>query len=234
MKDRGGRHMNGDRILEGKTIYITGSRPLDSKALACFISRETGALCEAVSFDEVEALSRQAQTEARLFLFDALDRRIQAMIVDGQPGSSGNGSFLPGLFSRLFQENSNGNAPVKPMNGRPCGFIYRCEPSGQFFLTVRDLFLDQTSVPEGPPTLFMRRGNGNAHDEGHPLSPREFHILFMMAGGLTNKDIAARLNISSHTVRTHLYNLFRKIDVGNRVQASLWVHEHVERFFCLI
>jgi len=56
----------------------------------------------------------------------------------------------------------------------------------------------------------------------------------MMAGGLNNKDIAARLNISSHTVRTHLYNIFRKIKTRNRVQASLWVHEHVERFFCLI
>jgi DNA-binding CsgD family transcriptional regulator len=228
--------MNGDRILEGKRIYVTGSRQLDSKALACFIAKETAALCEAVSFDEVEALSRQTQTETRLFLFDALDRRIQAMIVDGQPGSNGNVSSLPGLFSRLFQENSNGNGPVKSMNGHPCGFIYRCEPSEQFLLTVRNLFLDQKSSerPEGPPALFMRRGNGNAHEEGHPLSPREFHILFMMAGGLTNKDIAARLSISSHTVRTHLYNIFRKIDVGNRVQASLWVHEHVERFFCLI
>jgi DNA-binding CsgD family transcriptional regulator len=225
---------DNDRILEGKMIYITGSRPLDSKALACFIAKETGAFCAAVSFDEAEALSRQTHTEARLFLFDALDRRIQAMIVDGQPGSNGNGSSLPGLFSRLFQENGNGNGAVKSMNGRPCGFIYRCEPSEQFLLTVRGLFFDQRSVPEGLPALFMRRGNGNAHDEGHPLSPREFHILFMMAGGLTNKDIAARLNISCHTVRTHLYNIFRKIDVGNRVQASLWVHEHVERFFCVI
>jgi DNA-binding CsgD family transcriptional regulator len=226
--------MNGDRALEGKTIYITGSRHLDSKALACFISKETGALCEAVSFNEAEALSRQPQAEARMFLFDALDCRIQAIFGNGHPGSNGDGSFLAGLFSRLFQEHSNGNAPVKSMNGRPFGFIYRCEPSEQFLLTVRNLFLDQKSVPEGPPALFMRRGNGNAHEEGHPLSPREFHILFMMAGGLTNKDIAARLNISSHTVRTHLYNMFRKIDVDNRVQASLWVHKHVERFFCLI
>jgi DNA-binding CsgD family transcriptional regulator len=226
--------MNGDRVLEGKTIYITGSRHLDSKALACFIAKETGALCEAVSFDEVDALSRQVQPEARLFLFDALDRRIQAVIVDGQPGSNGNGSLLAGLFPRLFQENSNGGGPVKSMNGRSCGFIYRCDSSEQFLLALRDLFLHQRCMPEGPPALFVRRGNGNAHEEGHPLSPREFHILFMMAGGLTNKDIAARLNISSHTVRTHLYNMFRKIDVGNRVQASLWVHEHVERFFCLI
>ncbi|HET6490067.1 MAG TPA: LuxR C-terminal-related transcriptional regulator [Syntrophales bacterium] len=225
----------GDRELEGKAIYITGTRHLDNKALACFLIKETGACCEALSFDEVEVLSRQVPPpEPRLFLFDALDRRIQAMIVDDQPGTNGNGPLFAGLFSRLFQEYSNGNRPGKAMNGRPCGFIYRFDQSDLFLLAVRDLLLDRKSVVEGLPALYTRPGNGQAHEEGHPLSPREFHILFMMAGGYSNKGIAARINISSHTVRTHLYNIFRKIDVGNRVQASLWVHEHVERFFCVI
>ena len=228
--------MNGDRGLKGKAIYVTGSRHLENEALARFLSQETGALCEAVSFERLEALNPPGQSpEDRLFLFDALDRRIQAMIVDGQSGSSGSGSLLTGIFSRLFQENGNGGAPVKPMNGRPCGFIYRCDSSDQFLLVVRDLLFERKSVPEGPPALYVRPVNGNnAHEECHPLSPREFHILFMMAGGLTNKDIAARLNISSHTVRTHLFNIFRKIHARNRVQASLWVHENVERFFCVI
>ena len=228
--------MNGDESkLEGKAIYISGSRHLDNKALAYFLAKETGARCEALSFDEVEVLSRQVPPpEPRLFLFDALDRRIQAMIVDDQPGMNGNGPLFAGLFSRLFQEYSNGNGSGKAMNGRPCGFIYRCDPSDLFLLAIRDLLLDRKTVMEGLPVVYTRPGNGHAHEEGHPLSPREFHILFMMAGGFSNKGIAARINISSHTVRTHLYNIFRKIDVGNRVQASLWVHEHVERFFCVI
>ncbi|HOR30851.1 MAG TPA: helix-turn-helix transcriptional regulator, partial [Syntrophales bacterium] len=54
------------------------------------------------------------------------------------------------------------------------------------------------------------------------------------AGGLHNRDIAAHLNTSGHTVRTHLYNIFRKIHVRSRVQASLWIHGHVERFFCVV
>jgi DNA-binding CsgD family transcriptional regulator len=229
--------MNGcDNVLEGKAIYITGSRQLDNEALACFLAKATGFRCEAVSFEQVEALSGQIEPwESRLFLFDALDRRIQAMIVDKLPGAKGNGFHLSGLFSRLFQEHSNGSAPGKEeAPGRTCGFLYRCDSSNQFLLAVRELLLDQRSVPEGPPAHYMRTRNGHAHVEGHPLSPREFHILFMMAGGLNNKDIAQRLNISSHTVRTHLYNIFRKIKTRNRVQASLWVHEHVERFFCLI
>jgi len=228
--------MNGcDIVLEGKAIYITGSRQLDNEALACFLAKATGFRCQAVSFEQMEALSGQIEPrESRLFLFDALDRRIQAMIVDRQNGAKGNGVHLSGLFSRLFQESSNGSAPGKEGNpGRTCGFLYRCDSSDQFLLAVRDLLLDHRSVPEGPPAHYMRTRNGHAHVEGHPLSPREFHILFMMAGGLNNKDIAVRLNISSHTVRTHLYNIFRKIKTRNRVQASLWVHEHVERFFCL-
>ena len=228
--------MNGDNeVLKGKAIYITGSRHLENEALARFLSQETGARCEAVSFEQLEAVNLQVQApEARLFLFDALDRCIQTMIVDRQPETNGNGSLLSGLFSRLFQDSPNGSAPDKETPGRPCGFFYRCDSSDPFLLALRDLFLDRRAVPEGPPARYMRSGNAHAHEEGHPLSPREFHILFMMAGGLNNKDIAARLNISSHTVRTHLYNIFRKINARNRVQASLWVHEHVERFFCVM
>ncbi len=226
---------DADSVFEDKVIYISGSRQLDNEALACLIAKETGARCETVSFTELEALSRQTDpAKARLFLFDALDRRIQTLITDRQPGSNGNGSLLAGIFPRLFLENSNGGAPVKSTSRSTCGFIYCCHSSEQFLTAVRDLLLERKSVIEGPPLLYMRSGGGHAHEEGHTLAPREFHILFMMAGGLTNKEIAARLHISSHTVRTHLYNIFRKINVENRVQASLWVHEHVERFFCVM
>ena len=228
--------MSGDNgVLTGKAIYITGSRNLENEALARFLVQETGAVCEAVSFEQMEALNCQVQSpQTRLFLFDALDRRIQAMIADRQPGTNGNGDLLSGLFSGLFQDGTNGGVPHRETPGYACGFFYRCDSADEFLLAIRSLFVDGGFVPEGPPVRFMRRGNAHDHSDRHPLSPREFHILFMMAGGLNNKDIAARLNISSHTVRTHLYNIFRKIKARNRVQASLWVHDHVERFFFVV
>lgn len=50
------------------------------------------------------------------------------------------------------------------------------------------------------------------------LSEREVEIAVLIARGLTNKEVAAELFISTGTVRTHVYNLYRKVGAGNRVE----------------
>jgi DNA-binding NarL/FixJ family response regulator len=52
-----------------------------------------------------------------------------------------------------------------------------------------------------------------------PLTPRETEILAMMAEGLGNKLIAARLRISSHTVKFHVAAIFAKLGAGSRTEA---------------
>lgn len=54
------------------------------------------------------------------------------------------------------------------------------------------------------------------------LTPREVEILRMIAGGYTNSQIAEFLFVSPSTVKTHVYNIFQKIKVPNRIQAALW------------
>jgi DNA-binding NarL/FixJ family response regulator len=52
-----------------------------------------------------------------------------------------------------------------------------------------------------------------------PLTAREAQVLALLAEGLVNKQIAARLGISRHTVKTHLAALFHKLDVTTRAEA---------------
>jgi DNA-binding NarL/FixJ family response regulator len=52
-----------------------------------------------------------------------------------------------------------------------------------------------------------------------PLTQREREILALLADGLANKQIAARLGISTNTVKTHLELLFDKLDVSSRTEA---------------
>lgn len=54
------------------------------------------------------------------------------------------------------------------------------------------------------------------------LTPREAQILRMLASGVSNDGMADQLCISLNTVKTHVYRIFRKIDVDNRLQAALW------------
>ena len=54
------------------------------------------------------------------------------------------------------------------------------------------------------------------------LTQRQIQILALIAVGATNDDISDKLCISPHTVKNHLYRIFKKINVPNRVQAALW------------
>lgn len=52
-----------------------------------------------------------------------------------------------------------------------------------------------------------------------PLSPREREILALVAEGLGNKVVAARLGISEHTVKTHITSIFEKLGAESRAEA---------------
>lgn len=54
------------------------------------------------------------------------------------------------------------------------------------------------------------------------LTKREIEILKQIAGGRFNKEIADYLNITERTVKNHISNLFKKIDVNDRTQAAVF------------
>ncbi|NJN56651.1 MAG: response regulator transcription factor [Leptolyngbyaceae cyanobacterium SL_5_9] len=55
-----------------------------------------------------------------------------------------------------------------------------------------------------------------------PLSDRELQILELVAGGLTNQEIAEKLEISKRTVDNHISNILTKTSTGNRVALVRW------------
>ena len=69
----------------------------------------------------------------------------------------------------------------------------------------------------------LREDDARRSGDGSPLaflSVRELEILGLLASGRANDDIAHQLNISPFTVRNHISNLLRKLEVDNRTQAA--------------
>jgi DNA-binding NarL/FixJ family response regulator len=58
------------------------------------------------------------------------------------------------------------------------------------------------------------------------LSEREREVLELVATGLSNQKIAARLGISEKTVKAHLTSVFRQLGVEDRTQAAVWARQH--------
>jgi len=82
--------------------------------------------------------------------------------------------------------------------------------------TLKKLLMEKQSSP-----------NLLAHPVVSRLTGREKQVLTFIAYGYTSQDIADELNISLHTVKTHIYNAYKKINAHNRLQATLWATNHL-------
>lgn len=73
------------------------------------------------------------------------------------------------------------------------------------------------------PALNNRLANRDIDkDKIDSLTSRELEVLIQIANGMINKEIATSLNISERTVKNHISNIFKKIDVSDRTQAAVF------------
>ena len=72
------------------------------------------------------------------------------------------------------------------------------------------------------------RGGGRAADGGDDLygdlTAREREVLRLVASGRSNKEIGADLGITERTVKTHISNIFGKLELEDRTQAAIYAH----------
>lgn len=59
-------------------------------------------------------------------------------------------------------------------------------------------------------------------DKIESLTKRELEVLIQVSNGMFNKEIATSLNISERTVKNHISNIFKKIEVSDRTQAAVF------------
>jgi DNA-binding CsgD family transcriptional regulator len=91
--------------------------------------------------------------------------------------------------------------------------------------TAVELYRGRALGPVAPPPAHAK-----AEDlAGAGLSPREFEIARLTCRGLSNKEIAQVLDISHHTVSTHLRRVFDKLKINRRAKLAAYVAERLAR-----
>ena len=74
---------------------------------------------------------------------------------------------------------------------------------------------------DGPASLNAESGTPRQRAAAYSVTPREHDVLALVAEGLTNKEIGARLSISEDTVKKHVQNLIWKLRAADRTQAAI-------------
>ena len=107
-----------------------------------------------------------------------------------------------------------GARSVLPRDATPDEIIAALEAAAVGLVTLpAELAADFVSAARAP------SAPRPASSPTQPLTPREIEVLGMLAEGLANKNIAARLGISEHTVKTHVASILTKLDAFSRAEA---------------
>ncbi len=110
------------------------------------------------------------------------------------------------------------------------GFFYEKDPVECFhrgILAICDgeLWLSRRIIAK---CLMGGKGQDSNQKREQPyLTPREIEILGLVSLFATNEKIAEELCISFHTVKTHIYHIFKKIKAPNRIQSALWATKNL-------
>ncbi|WP_436533444.1 response regulator [Actinoplanes sp. HUAS TT8] len=98
------------------------------------------------------------------------------------------------------------------------GYLLKDAPREELLRAVRSAARGEVTLAPSVAARLMSRLRAPAPTTG-PLSQRELEVLRLVAGGNTNREAAARLFITEATVKTHLINIYAKLDVKDRAAA---------------
>lgn len=113
----------------------------------------------------------------------------------------------------------DGESMRAALEGGADGYALKTEPPQHTVTSIRQVHRGHLVFPDAARRWLLPDA---ARPEPTRLTPREGDILALLAEGLTNAQIARRLEVSGNTVKFHLQNLYLKLGVANRTEAAAW------------
>jgi two-component system, NarL family, nitrate/nitrite response regulator NarL len=111
------------------------------------------------------------------------------------------------------------------------GFIMKDASFDDFFRTTRKVAAGAEVLPQAlTNSLFSQitrnlpRNRPRSNLEGIRLTQREQEVVGLLGEGLSNKEIAVRLNIAVHTVKSHVHNVLEKLSLHSRLEVAAFSH----------
>jgi DNA-binding NarL/FixJ family response regulator len=209
-------------------IYIVGPGKLQNELMAFFLGQQTGATCRTnQDIAGVQSFDDEHAGQPVLLLLDCQVSTGDSLLADIELCRQ---EKLPGALMALFNVDNSLGIEQESVALGVKGFFYENDPLDMLHkgvLAILDGQLWASREVMARCILQHKRQKHIPQGDVAGLTPREVEILAMVAVGAKNEEIAERLHISPHTVKTHIYNIFKKIDVPNRLQAALWAASHL-------
>jgi DNA-binding NarL/FixJ family response regulator len=207
-------------------ICILSTGTLQTRVLADFLGQELNADC--VIQDRIDTCINVATLNPTptLLLLDC-SHVSPAVVVDHlQSGTAIPGKVIPAFFNLKADSSTERSAVQLGVRG----FFYVDDKAETLVKGIRVLLSGEAWISRRvllDAALHAGENSAPKPKGREQLTAREVEILAMICVGARNEEIAQKLFISTNTVKTHIYNIYKKISVPNRTQAALWAAKHL-------
>jgi len=228
MSLEGSSRERGTAPLTGKVIYIIGPQRFQNELMVSFLTRETAATCLAGGdVRQISAVADNKTNQPILILLDYTENDLDTYLVEA---AASDNKLLSRHYVALYNVAPGLGVEKKALKKGIRGFFYKQDPPELLLKGVSALFNEELWVSREIMTKTILENRDKdiiTRKDQTTLTPREIEILSFIAAGAKNEHIAEELFISPNTVKTHIYNIFKKINVPNRLQAALWAAKNL-------
>jgi len=209
-------------------IYVVGPCRVNNELLASFLEAKVEVKCvsKGTIVDVIDS-SGQETDNPKLVLLDCFAKDPERLFVEVE--SCRRDICNPGLVA-VFNLIRGLKIEKELVTGGIRGIFYANDQPNNLERGVRALLEGEIWISREVMSKFIPE-TGEAKrlstNERSVLSKREAEILGLIAEGAMNTEIAQKLYISRHTVKSHLYNIYKKLKVTNRLEAALWANENL-------
>ena len=105
------------------------------------------------------------------------------------------------------------------------GYLLKDSSRDKLLYAIREVYRGEAFIPSSMALRMIRGMNGFSNSpttQENPLTKRELETLRFLAHGLSNYEIAEKLNVNDRTVAKYVSNILNKLHLANRTQAALY------------
>jgi DNA-binding NarL/FixJ family response regulator len=194
-----------------KQVLIVGSNESNGRALVEYLTENTDIECQLIP--ELNGADQAIFSSASSDLLVLLD------------SSQSNPGKTPPYNIALFNVRPNSKSERQVLRDGFKGMFYKEDSveligKGVDSILKGDLWFSRKTFRD---VVVDELQSGQSQEpESKDLTGREEEILLLVASGAKNKEIAKKLSLSPYTIRGYISQIFNKVGVTNRLQATLW------------
>jgi len=202
------------------SILLIDDHPLLRKGVKQLIELDSQLLVIGEASNAEEGITQATQLEPDLILLDLNMPEINGIETLKLLRDAGVASRVV-----VFTVSDNEEDVIAALKAGADGYLLKDMEPVDLLSNLNQAALGKMVISERLSSMLAQALQSNRKRTGpdiSSLSPREKQIIKLIAGGLPNKLIARKLNITEGTVKVHVKHLFKKLNLRSRVEVAVW------------